>query len=245
MGQTVFSGERAPGAAWARGSARMEMADLAVTAGGRSFPAEKGEFTVTVGEKALRVRAAIFGLALDPQALGDPRAQAALKDLGYDSLKLEAALAYRFERDQELLAVEELPLGLAQAGKLTASLELGGVKRDLINDPGQDVEWLKDCYLKGFSLAYQDHSLAERIMAMLAKERGVPLDLFKELAIMGLQANARQQGVYLGALAGFIRRPQSLCLEAKPDRRLTLGQAAALPPEQVAQAWNVKLLPCP
>ncbi len=245
VGQAVFTGGSGSGQAWARSSARLDLSDLSASPGARGVTLEKVSIAATAGETAMRARVAIGGLVVQTQSLAYPEAGAELEKLGYDALKVEAALAYRFERERSLLAIEELSLEVKDAGRIKASLELGGVKRDLVNNPGQDLDWLKDCHLKGLRMSYHDHSLADRIMARLAEERGIPLPLFKELAILGLEVKGRWQGIYLGALPGFIRRPRSLCAEARPRRELTLGQAPRLALEELANAWDVKLLSCP
>jgi hypothetical protein len=244
VAKSAFSAGAGTGEAWARSSARVEMTDLTLSAGGKTIPMQRGEISATVGEAAMRTRLAFSGLIMQVNDLDDPQARAELKKLGYDRLKLQAALAYRFERERGILAIDELFLDLERAGKITASLELGGVKRDLINAPGQDLQWLEDAYLQSLRLAYQDRSLTSRVMANLAKERGIPEPLFKELAVLGLQAKGLWHGVYLGALPGFIKNPDTLCLEARPRGRLSLGRARRLAPEQLVKAWNVKLTAC-
>lgn len=244
VGKTRLRAGGGAGDAWARSSATLEMSDLIVSLGGKSVPVKRGEISATVGEAAMRTRLAVSGLVLAVKDLADAQARDELKRLGYETLRLEMALGYRFERERETLAIDEFALELERAGRLAGSLELGGVKRDLINAPGQDLAWLADCHLKSFRLAFQDRSLTKRVMASLAKERGIPEPLFKELAVLGLQAKGLWHGVYLGALPAFLKNPGCLSLEARPQGRLSLGRARGLAPEQVVKAWNVKLQPC-
>jgi hypothetical protein len=76
--------------------------NLTLSSGGKSVPVTRSEVTATVGEAAVRTR------------------------LGYETLKVEAGMGYRFEREWEFLAIDELSLELERPPR-TADWQSGAL----------------------------------------------------------------------------------------------------------------------
>lgn len=146
-----------------------------------------------------------------------------LDALGYDNLVLDMAWNGGRDAQTKMLSVEEFTLSMRDGGSLAISGEIGNVPTSGSVDSEQAMEVLAGLSLQSLSLTYMDNSLASRILDSAAQMQGVDRDQYvNQLAaalpfFLAALRNPDFQTKVADAIGAFLKNPQSLKIELKPE----------------------------
>jgi hypothetical protein len=162
--------------------------------------------------------------------------------LGTDSATLGFGLGFRWDLDKQRIAVRDTTLKIAELGALALSLDIDSV--------GSQQDLITKARLVHATLRYEDASLAERALKIMAIQNGGDSAALRQQLI----ATATQLGAAPGATAmtqaaaravrEFVAAPRSLQIELAPSTPvplLTLMTAWAMPPDQLVPRLGLSI----
>lgn len=144
-----------------------------------------------------------------------------LKALGYSALDMSAKIAAKWNEARNEVALSEISVSGKEMGAARISGVIGNIGRDVFEaDLTMAQVALMGATAKGVSLKVDNAGLAEKILAMVARQQNrKPDDLRKELggvAAMGIPAvlgPSDEAKAVANAVAKFLTRPKSLSID--------------------------------
>lgn len=172
----------------------------------------------------------IHGLAVDPQAITDQEAKDMLAQLGYDKLALDFDLSFVHAVDSQRLSIRKAAIGADTAGRLTLTADLGGIPQISPSNPAVALAAAQTATLEKLELRYEDASLANRVIKMMAKEQQVDEAAMKAGLIESLNeqkaamAHSPISVQAVDSIIAFLGEPKSLTVKAQPAQPVALQQ---------------------
>lgn len=132
---------------------------------------------------------AINGMRLNTQALDDPRAQATMSALGYETVTANVTGETSWNGETGMLAINDMTLSADDAADLAVNLEIGGYTAELVqsmseistqmsgsgNDAAMGMAMLglmQQLEFTSMSIGLKDQSLTGRILDFVAEQQG-------------------------------------------------------------------------
>jgi len=164
-----------------------------------------------------------------------------LRDLGYNTLTVNARVEYRFSRFNHLLTL---------AGKLDiADLSSSEFEQSYaVEMPAISMRELHNLEptLSELKWRYHDDSFVERRNTFCAAKLGIPVEQFIDRHVQAVADAAAQEGLRLGdrllhAYRGYVTHPKVLRLTAQPAQPVDLGKVAHYRLDALLEWLNVRV----
>jgi hypothetical protein len=200
------------------------------------------------------------GLTFHLDRMKDAKTRAALEAMGYQTVTGTLSMKGSWESDDGHVSLSQLVLDLDDVGKLGMTFDLTGytaafveAMRDLqekaaANPDDEQAQQalgigmlglMQQLSFGGASIRFDDHSVTNKVLAYLGKQQGVSAEqmataakVMLPLALARLKNPEFQQEIS-DAVGTFLDDPQSLTVEAKPDKPvpfpMIMGAAMAAP----------------
>lgn len=158
-----------------------------------------------------------------------PEQAQAMQQMGYERLRGNVEVAYRYDADDKVLAVTEADATFEDMGSISAKLRLTEVDLDQL---AQDPQQMPQFKVADLGVRYKDLSLIDRAIKIAAQEGGVDEQAVREQMVqqIEMQSGAMEGAFYqeLGeALKQMVRDPGTLVIEAKPAQPVPAFEAVA------------------
>jgi hypothetical protein len=170
-----------------------------------------------VGFSPVTIKSRVEGLSMPADAIEDPMLRERVKALGLDILTVNSAIDLGWKEADDTLSFGPVSVDIDGIGKSTLSGALGGVPKDIFQNPAMADQAIATLDFRGASLAMQDGGSFAKLLDMLAKEQGMSRDDLAQLAsqqvqggmimMLGMEDAAKKVGT---ALRDFIANPKSL-----------------------------------
>ena len=202
-----------------------------------------------VGSIPASVTLTLRGLAV-PLPADDERVKV-FHDFGYDRVELEAQLDTAWNPQSRSYAVRTLSAGMAGAGRVSVSGNLGNVDPAVFTAGAEKaVPALMDARLEGLRVRVDNAGLFERVLAHVAQEQGLSEPDLR--AGLGLQAAAlllsvpdqRLAAELSKAVNAFLADPKALEARLRPTapvRLNDLAEAAQNEPETTLKTLGIEV----
>lgn len=182
-------------------------------------------------------------IAIDLSEIDDPKARAALSDLGYTNLTGDFKLDGVWEVEQGIFNMREYSLSLDDVGRLAMSLEISGITLEFMKamqqaqaaaqanpDPKAAQQamgfammgMLQQLSFNSASIQFQDDSLTDKALDYAGKQQGVSgeqmgqsLKFMLPMMLGQLGIPALQQQISAAASA-YLDNPQTFTITAEP-----------------------------
>jgi hypothetical protein len=160
----------------------------------------------------------------------DADTRAILNQLGFTTIDTGFGTDLTWDEATGVLSVSNLHLTIADAGTVTASIQLGGITRAILADPTANEAALNDVQVLGIQLTATDDALVDRVFRWAAEGDDTPPDAFREQFVRGLPylitltVNPQVAAAFAAPLQSFLRDPGTLTLTIAPPQPLTLLQ---------------------
>ncbi len=194
----------------------------------------------------------VRGAVISGEAMDEQGAQN-FKELGYESLTLDANLAYKFDEPSKTLDISQLVIDVADAGEFRFALQMSGVSpadlkaatgegadKDKKNGNDAIMGILARLNIVGAEIRYKDKSLVQRAIRMDAKKKNITEQQAKA-AILADLAKERQEAKddvtreFIDSAVKFINNPGEIRLAAKPSAPANIMGAVMLAMSNPAQ----------
>ena len=195
-------------------------------------------------------RIEVAGLVV-PLTLIEGEVRQILNQLGYTEFIVDFGLGMSWDEATETLLLEDFHIAIAGAGSITATMELGGVPRQLLEDP----DGVADAELLGIEFNWAefvitDEAVADRLFRWTAEGTDTPPEQYRDEFIRGLPfllGVSMDRVVALAiapALQDFLRSPSTLTISARPEEPvpfLVMGLVTGESPFDLLELLNVEL----
>ena len=211
------------------------------------------EMTPPKDGQAMEFSANVEKFSGDLTTIKDPKTQAVIKDLGYETVDgfLEAAGTWQPSDGQ--MAISQYDITVNKAGTLGMTFDLGGYTLDFIKSiqdlqkkmaaqpEGADTSaqgmaalgLMQQLTLNSVSIRFDDDSLTNKVLEYVAKQQGAkPADIANQakalvpMFAMQLQNPELAQQIS-GAVNTYLDNPKSLEIAAKPANPVPFAMIAA------------------
>ena len=120
----------------------------------------------------------ITGLVV-PASILEPRERAGLAGLGYDGVNLSLAIRAGWDEVSKIMTLAASG-SLADGGKIDATIKLGGIPRSVFENPATAQNILPLITFNQGDAVFDDRSIVDRVLKMLAVQQGVEPDVFRQ-----------------------------------------------------------------
>jgi hypothetical protein len=171
--------------------------------------------------------------------------------LRYKSITVDVEYAYRYRPDIRELVIEKARITGPQVGTLELSGRLTNVRSLDVRHLGDLIAIGMQSVVRGVQLTYTDGSLADRLIASYAAERGIDAKTFRASLVHDLDAemrrtksaNLRRQIQHVRA---FVERPGKVVITVKPRTTVPVFLLAAMPtPHMIQRTLGINITTTP
>jgi hypothetical protein len=203
----------------------LALADIDMTVPG------KGRFTVGaitldtpdwVGFSPVTLKARVEGFSMPVDAIEEPASREQFKALGLSSLTINTSVDASWKEADETMAIGPLSVDLDGIGKVEISGEIGGVPKNVFENPQIAEQAIATLDFRGLSLSLEDGGAFAKLLDMAAKEQGTTRESLANqtsmqvqgamIAFLGMEDAAKKMST---AIKTFISSPQSLQIAIK------------------------------
>lgn len=201
-------------------------------------------------------RFSISGATIDVKQVEGEEAKS-LTDLGYETLSVDLTGSGKWDPEAATLEIPELKIDAKDAARLSLSVSLGGVTREVIsklNDnpekPEEAMAMLQNVTIENINIRLDDASLTGRILDQEAGKAGVERSeyvtgLTGTLPMMlSMLQNKEFEGQVSEAVTQYLNNPGSLQITAAPGTAVPIAQimgTAMLAPQMIPQILSVSV----
>ena len=199
----------------------------------------------------------LTGLVIDP-AHFEEEGKKTFTELGYEKLSMDLASNFTWSPTTGDLDIPQLDLTLADMGKLSMALKVGGLTADVVNkleaakeNTEESLALLQGLSVTTLSIGFDNNSVVERVLDQQAKAAGTDRAGFVTQLKAGLPMmlailqNPEFQTSVSTALSSFLDKPGSLKSDTKPAQPVPVAQimgTAMLAPQTLPQVLGVKVM---
>ncbi|TYC63652.1 hypothetical protein FMN50_02945 [Rhodobacterales bacterium] len=196
----------------------------------------------------------ITGAVVDVKEL-DTAEHRDLEELGYEKVSFDVSASGNWDPEAATLAIPELKVDAKDAGKLTLSLTLGGVTREVVTKinqqsqkPEEAMALLQNVTVDNAKIRFDDASLTGRILDQEAEKAGVETPVYVQRLtgtlpmMLGMLQNKELETQVATAVSEFLTTPGSLEITAAPGAPVPIAQifgTAMLAPQMIPQILAV------
>jgi hypothetical protein len=199
-------------------------------------------------DKPTRSTFDMTGLAIDfgPLASFEPIAK-----FGYGRVTFDSHGEAVYDLDAKTIDLKGFSVGAPEMGKLSMGYRLGNYPADWPTKSADEMQQIAmDIVIEGAEARYDDASLVDHIVAIVADQTGETPAATRQRAIDWLD---EQKATYadgplvqdvLDAVIGFLRAPTSIRVVVKPPSKVTIGELSRLgepQPDDVMELLGIKV----
>ncbi|MEJ2120696.1 MAG: hypothetical protein P8Z76_08270 [Alphaproteobacteria bacterium] len=171
--------------------------------------------------------------------------------LRYKSITVDVEYAYRYRPDIRELVIEKARITGPQVGTLELSGRLTNVRSLDVRHLGDLIAIGMQSVVRGVRLTYTDGSLADRLIASYAAEKGIDAKTYRASLVHDLDAemrrtksaNLRRQIQHVRA---FVERPGKVEIVVKPRTTVPVFLLAAMPsPRMIQRTLGINITTIP
>ena len=143
------------------------------------------------------------------------------KRLGYERLDMSGDIAMAWDEKSQDLKIETVAAAVADAGVMTAQASFGGIPRVVFERPDQAQVALATATVKSFSVAATNGSLIDRVLRMVAEDKGKSLEAYRTELIdrmvkqLEVLPDVAQRRRFQEAVTTFLKVPKAIRVTAK------------------------------
>lgn len=176
---------------------------------------------------------------------------AVLAQLGITQLELDFGLDVSWEEATETLSVNDLTLRIAEAGSISASAELTGITRKMLENSQEMEDNAENIRLSGLRLTAVDEAFVDRVFRWAAEGDELPVEEFRERFIrtlpllIGLSLGDTLAEAVTPTIQDFLRNPGTLAVVAAPPMPVPLEALMEVidrAPEQLAELLGLSIV---
>ena len=166
------------------------------------------------------------GINVNPDQLG--QGGAALRQMGYTTIKADTELDYTYDRAQRTLAINKFRTGAAELGDIQLTCRIANIDLNPANLPVL-LFTFPNILLDRARVTYQDHSLVKRFLELAARQQGQPYDAFMKALNKKLEDKiAGQSDPFLiqgmTAFKQFLNNPDAITISVLPDEPVSIAR---------------------
>jgi len=157
-----------------------------------------------------------------------------LTQVGYTELNIDFGIYLDWDEATETLLMEDLHVAIVDAGSITASIELGGVTREMFeNLDALSPEQLEQVTLNWADVRVVDEAVADRLFAWTAQGTDQPADQYRNEFIiglpflLGLTIDRAIAAEVSPPIQQFLREPSILLMSAHPAEPVPIVEIMA------------------
>jgi hypothetical protein len=171
--------------------------------------------------------------------------------LRYKSITVDVEYAYRYRPDIRELVIEKARITGPQVGTLELSGRLTNVRSLDVRHLGDLIAIGMQSVVRGVRLTYTDRSLADRLIASYAAEKGIDAKTYRASLVRDLDAemrrtksaNLRRQIQHMRA---FVERPGKVVITVQPRTTVPVFLLAAMPaPHMIQRTLGINITTIP
>ena len=171
--------------------------------------------------------------------------------LRYKSITVDVEYAYRYRPDIRELVIEKARITGPQVGTLELSGRLTNVRSLDVRGLGDLIAIGMQSVVRGVQLTYTDGSLADRLIASYAAERGIDVKTYRASLVHDLDTemrrtkspNLRRQIQHVRA---FVERPGKVTITVNPRTTVPVFLLAAMPsPNMIQRTLGINITTIP
>ena len=171
--------------------------------------------------------------------------------LHYKSITVDVEYAYRYRPDIHELVIEKARITGPQVGTFELSGRLSNVRSLDVRTLGDLIAVGMQSVVRGIRVTYTDRSLADRLIAAYAAERGKDAKTYRAKLVHDLDAEMRRTKSadlrrQIQHIRAFIHRPGKVVITVTPRSTVPLFMLAAIPAPHLIQRTlgiNITTLP--
>lgn len=165
-----------------------------------------------------------------PLTIVDGEVRQMVNRLGFTEFLINLGIYAEWDEASSTMLIDGAYLAVEGAGEIRFDMEIGGVTRELLEDPeGGDEEQLARLTIIGAEIYVRDESVADRLFRMTAEGNDIPAEQYRREFIAGLPVILgltidRSIALEISpALQQFLREPSELVLTLRPEEPVLLG----------------------
>jgi len=181
----------------------------------------------------------------------NPATRRWMDKLRYKSITVDVEYAYRYRPDIRELVIEKARITGPQVGTLELSGRLTNVRSLDVRHIGDLIAIGMQSVVRGVRIHYTDGSLADRLIASYAAEKGIDAKTYRASLVRDLDAemrrtksaNLRRQIQHVRA---FVERPGKVEIVVKPRTTVPIFLLAAMPaPNMIQRTLGINITTIP
>lgn len=181
----------------------------------------------------------------------NPATRRWMDKLRYKSITVDVEYAYRYRPDIRELVIEKARITGPQVGTLELSGRLTNVRSLDVRHLGDLIAIGMQSVVRGVRIHYTDGSLADRLIASYAAEKGIDAKTYRASLVRDLDAemrrtksaNLRRQIQHVRA---FVERPGKVEIVVKPRTTVPIFLLAAMPaPNMIQRTLGINITTIP
>jgi hypothetical protein len=186
------------------------------------------EIDEIVEDQPYSVTATVNGLELPVSLAGESDLTSIIRQMGYDVLVMDLALAGTFDADADTLLADEVTVNIQEIGRVDITGAFIGLPLGMLQEPGGLDELLASAKVESINIRFENAGAMETFMRVQAELMGIPpeeaagaLAVVFQLLLGTFEdpTLAQRVGVPVGA---FLRNPQTITIAATLDEPLEL-----------------------
>ena len=185
---------------------------------------------------------AFKGMDVDMEALGERGA--ALKAMGYDKLKSNLEIDYRYDVAGKELFLNKISNGIDEFGVLTFSTHLSSI--DLSGGPMALLFTFPTIVIHSAEASFTDDSFMGRLMDLVSQSRGIEVDELKVGIFETLDAEIENapddtSRELLSAVRTFIEKPDRITISINPPEPVAFMALQEVDKAAIPGILNIKV----
>lgn len=216
------------------------------------FKITSSEATIDVADdlQFMKFDGSVDGMVIDLSAVNDPKAQQAISDMGYQTLRGDIQMKGDWDAKTGRMNMPEFALTINDAGRINMAFDFGGYTHELIKQL-QDIQQqmadqtdeqaqqaagmaslglLQQLTLNSMSIRFDDASLTEKVLKFVGSMQGMSAEQTAQTAkallplALGRFGMPELQQQITAAVSTYLDNPQNIEIKANPPAPVPFGQ---------------------
>jgi hypothetical protein len=172
-------------------------------------------------------------------------AQEELKELGYDEIKANIELDYRYNPENKELYLNRLKYGADKVGSLNLKLYISNVDLSSQN-PLVILLSLPNILIHSGELYYKDDSFVPRLLKLYSKREGKDVDEIIDNIIKDIETEISKENDHFSkevieSFSKFIKNPDRITITISPKKPVSIGRIQKSNPQELPKLLNIKV----